>query len=133
MPFLFFEKNVRKPRVWGIGIPIKIKTRKWYSCQIGDTVIHGWILLLKTRKIKTSVSINFKQTQRFQDSSILNYSYPIRARSPPVIHYRCSIKFLRDYALMEILIPHTLDLDIINALAIHLTNLFTQCNFICQD
>lgn len=33
----------------GMGnvIPIKMKTRKWNSCQNGTTVKHGWILLLE--------------------------------------------------------------------------------------
>ena len=46
MPSIFL-KMVRKPRVWGIGIPIKMKTRKCNSCQNGTTVKHGWILLLE--------------------------------------------------------------------------------------
>ena len=29
------------------GIPIKMKTRKWNSCQNATTVKHGWILLLE--------------------------------------------------------------------------------------
>lgn len=39
--------KMSKSRAWGIGIPIKMKTRKWNSCQNGTTVKHGWILLLE--------------------------------------------------------------------------------------